>query len=88
MEQAIKNYKIKKQKNKNINNERADLVFRFTQSINKERVGTKYKKLTARGVAIKLGHIPTSDLYFFLKQCDNAKSFGKMFFGCLKYHKK
>lgn len=74
-----------KPKHSNVKSERADLIRQFTDGINAERVGTKWKPVSPRGVAIKLGHIKSkSDLYYFLKKCQNAESFGKMFFGCLK----
>lgn len=72
------------QKEKTPRSERADLIERFLTRINAERVGTKWKPLTARAVAIKIGHIPTEDLYYCLKQCQQSQSFGKTFFGMLK----
>jgi len=67
-----------------INSERAMLINDFLVEINKEREGTTYKPMTARGVAIKLGHIPTNELYYFYKVCFKSKSFGRTFFGALK----
>ncbi len=77
-------YKKPEKVKKKRTSERAELIEKFLISINAERKGTKYKLMTARGVAIKLAHIPTEDLYFCLKSCQQAKSFGWCFFGMLK----
>lgn len=74
---------------KNVKSERADLIKQFLDFINIERVGTKYKPLTAKAVACKLGHIKDLDtLYYFLSECKDYKkrngSFSKYFFGALK----
>jgi hypothetical protein len=81
-----------------IKSERADLISKFVDEINRERPcfyldkNGKKKKLdliTARAVAIKVGHIkdlPT--LYYFLSDCKDSRnrngSFSKAFFGKLK----
>ncbi len=69
--------------------ERADLIQQFTDEINKERVGTKYKPLSCRAVAVKLGHLKElGDLYYFMSVLKDYKnrngSFSKGFFGMLK----
>lgn len=78
-------FEIKKTK---IVNERQYIISLFVEEINKERIGTKYKLLTGRAVAMKCSHIPTKDLYHFMsvaKDYKNRKgSFGKAFFGMLK----
>ena len=71
-------------KQKGPQSERADLVGQFTDKLNNERKGTKYKQLRPSFVAIKLSHIPTQDLYYFLKVCSQSGSFGRAFFGLLK----
>ncbi len=69
----------------NINSERSEIISQFVEGINIERLGTKWEPITPRVVAVKLGHIKNkSDLYYFLKKCQNADSFGRCFFGCLK----
>ena len=80
---------LDKQADKRIRSERADIIRQFLEEINKERIGTKYKPMTGRGVAIKLGHIKDNGtLYYFLSQCkdykNRHKSFSKYFFGALK----
>lgn len=78
----LKKLKIEKTK---ITNERQELIKQFLDRINAERAGTKWKPLSARAVAIKVGHIPTSELYWFFKNCEQAKcGFSKAFFGSLK----
>lgn len=72
-----------------IKSERADIVSQFLLEINKERIGTKYKLMTGRGVAMKLSHLKDNGtLYYFLSECKDYKnrngSFSKYFFGALK----
>ena len=69
-------------------NERNLILKDILELINSERVGTKYKQLTGRGIAIKVSHIPTSDLYAVHsmgKDYKNRKgSYSKYFFGAMK----
>lgn len=74
---------------KRIKSERAYIISIFTEEINKERIGTKFKPILSRTVAIKLGHLKDNGtLYYFLSQCKDSKkrynSFSKCFFGALK----
>lgn len=68
--------------------ERGLLLKQFTEEINKERQGTKWKPLTIRGLAIKLSHLSTKDLYYMKSICQDYKnrggSFGKCLFGSIK----
>lgn len=64
--------------------ERAELIKQFHESINAERKGTKWKPLSAGYIAVRLAGIPTADLYFLLKSCEQGDSFGKVFFGSIK----
>lgn len=70
------------------NTERGSLIEEMTNAINLERVGTKYKPLSLRAVAVKVGHIETKDLYYLKSICMDSKnrcgSFSKCFFGSLK----
>lgn len=82
------NEKEKPKENK-ITNERQYVISLFVDEINKERINTKYKPITGRAVAIKLGLLKTNhDLYAFLSECRDYKhrkgSFGKRFFGGAK----
>lgn len=67
-------------------NERQGILKMFVDEINKERIGTKYKPVTGRGIAMKLSMLKTNqELYEFLSECrdykSRHKSFGKRFFG-------
>ncbi len=69
-------------------NERQDILAQLLEEINRERIGTKWKPLTGRAIAIKVSHIPTKDLYYILSVGKDYKSrngsFSKYFFGSLK----
>ena len=72
-----------------IRSERAFVLSQFLEEINKERLGTKFKPMTGRAVAIKLSHLKDNGtLYYFLSTCRDYKnrhgSFSKYFFGALK----
>lgn len=89
--ELFSNYKIPEPSK--IRSERSDIIRQFLEEINKERIGTKWKLMTARGVAIKVGHLKDNHtLYFFLSQCKDYKnrqgSFSKYFFGALKVRSK
>jgi len=81
--------KIDRSQKTRITNERQDILYQFTEAINNERYGTKFKPITGRAVAMKCGHIKdNATLYYFLSQCKDYKnrngSFSKYFFGALK----
>lgn len=63
--------------------EREELVGMFLERLNNARLGTKYKPLTGRAVAVKLSHIPTGDLWAFYQQCERANNFSAYFFWAL-----
>jgi len=85
MDKAFKNYRAEKVKA--ARSKRDDFISRFQERINAERLGTKFKPLTARVVALKVSHLTIQDLDYFWKQCDKADNFGKVFFGSLKVNK-
>ncbi len=68
--------------------ERGSLLELFTEEINSERRGTKYKPILLKFVAVKTAHLSLQDLYFLKSTCEDAKrrrqSFSKVFFGSLK----
>ena len=67
--------KIDRTQNKRITNERQDIVRQFLEEINKERIGTKYKQLTGRAVAMKVSHLKdNATLYYFLSECKDYKN--------------
>jgi len=67
-----------------IKSERDEFIRNFTERINGERRGTKYKPMSVKAVAVKLAHLTIQDLHYFYKICSEADSFGKVFFGALK----
>jgi hypothetical protein len=82
---------LKKQKEKTqskISNKRQSILKEFVDEINTERLGTSWKPVGARTVAIKLAHLTEFDLFYFLSVCRDYKkrkgSFSKCFFGSLK----
>lgn len=66
-----------------VKSERAELVKSFLDRLNLER--GKFKPLTAKVVAVKLGKFKDNrSLYAFYKKCENAKSFGAIFWWSMK----
>jgi hypothetical protein len=64
---------------------RAEIIKEMVDLINKERVGTIYKPVTGKGIAMKVSHI--KDLFtlgWFLQEGKKQSSFSKFFFGKLK----
>lgn len=73
--------------------ERAEIIQMFTDEINKEREGTKWKPVTGRSVAIQLSTLKSNfELYNWLSQCRDYKnrhgSFCKIYYGALDLKKK
>lgn len=72
-----------------ISSERQMVLKEFVDEINKERIGTTWKPITGKAVAMKLSHVKSlQDLYYFLSNCRDYKArngnFSKCFFGSLK----
>ena len=86
MKQISTQLQIPKQQIK-VKSERDELIRMFAERINQDREGTKWKPVSLRGIAMKVTHVETSDLYAFYKMCHNARNFGEMFFGRLKVKK-
>ncbi|HEY4508434.1 MAG TPA: hypothetical protein VJJ55_02130 [Candidatus Paceibacterota bacterium] len=61
--------------------ERQELIQRFVDKINLERVGTKWKPVTARQINVLISFLKTPDLYWLLGECERTPSFSKKFFG-------
>ncbi len=70
-----------KSSNKAPRSERDELVGIFLARLNADR--GKYAPLTASRLGMMLAHVKTSELYFFLKKCEGAGSFGRCFWGSL-----
>lgn len=67
-------------------NYRDELVSLFTEGINKERLGTKYKPITKMEVAIRLnrnaflaGKDNDGEVAYLLKQCQQEGTYKKLF---------
>lgn len=80
---------VEKTNKSRIKSERASIVSEFVQEINKERIGSKYKPVTGRMIAVKLSHLKDNGtLYYFLSVCRDYKNrggaFSKCFWGSLK----
>lgn len=64
--------------------ERQELVQQFTDKINVERIGTKWKPATWGQVNGLVRHLKEADLYWLFGQCEKSTSFSKKFFGILR----
>lgn len=71
-----------------ITNKRQYILQQFIDEINKERVGSKFKAVYPKSVAIKIAHLNIVDLEYFFSICMDCKqrtgSFSKCFYGALK----
>lgn len=67
-----------------ITSERQELIQRFVDKINLERVGTKWKLVTARQLNVFVSFLPVRDLYWLYAKCERTPSFSKKFFGILR----
>ena len=67
---------------------RSDMIKEIMDFINKERIGTVFKKTNYVTILKKVEHLDDSSLAYTLSICKDCKnrggSFGKCFFGCLK----
>ncbi len=69
----------------NIKSERAYYISLFLERINEERKDTKWKLLSARAIANKVGHLKTPEIRDFYYQCEKARNFSEWFFGRLRF---
>lgn len=67
-----------------ITSERQEIIQRFVDKINLERVGTKYEPVIWRQINGLAAHVKIGDLYWLYKECEQGDSFSKKFFGILK----
>ena len=63
--------------------ERSELIGFFTDKVNETRTG-KYKPLSYRAIAVKLGHLKLPDLYYLKSTCEKAQHFAKTFWWSIK----
>jgi hypothetical protein len=59
--------------------ERGELLKYFCERINVQRVRDGYPKLTIGRMGKTLEKIPTKDLYYLKRVCDDASNFSKKF---------
>lgn len=52
--------------------ERGELLDKFWETLNRNRLGTKFKVLSKARVGQLISHIPTKDLYYFYSICNDA----------------
>lgn len=70
---------LAKAKKKSRETERGELMRYFVQHINPTRVRDGYPKITMAHMGKILEQIPTKDLYYLKRVCDDAKNFSKKF---------
>jgi hypothetical protein len=66
---------------------RDELIQRLTDGINKSRIGTKYKPITEKTVAIRVNKNPffigrNDHLEVLIKECEKRSNYSKFFFVC------
>ena len=76
--------KLQVAKKLNITSERQELIQRFVDKINLERIGTRFQPVTWKQINGLVALIKISDLYWLYKTCESRDSFSKAFFGILK----
>lgn len=80
----LEELKKKKEKMQRGASERQELIQRFTDKINAERIGTKWKPATWGQINGLVRHLKEQDLYWLYGQCEKSESFSKKFFGVLR----
>ncbi len=74
----IKNH-IKRSLEDTRKTERGELMKYFCQRLNSQRMRDNYPKITMGRMGKILERIPTKDLYYLKRVCDDAQSFSKKF---------
>ena len=59
--------------------ERGELLKYFCERINPQRASDGYPKITIARMGKTLEKIPTKDLYYLKRVCDDSKNFSKKF---------
>ena len=88
MGDVLARLKATRQKTDGPRSERDELVQKFTDRLNVDRVRSGRKPYPARVVAVKLSLVKTDELWFFYQLCDRANNFGAYFHWALKPSKK
>ena len=76
--------RLKSKKPLKLTSERQELIQRFVDKVNVERVGTKFKPVIWRQINGLVAQVKIGDLYWLYKECERGDSFSKNFFGILK----
>lgn len=75
-----------KSKSSPFRNERDELVDEFVKSINITRLGTKYKPITHKTVALRINNNKklkdVSEIRYLLDECNRRRSFSWFFYTC------
>lgn len=90
-QQILQSYQKEQQPTKAQKSERAEIVKKFVDRLNEDRIKSGYKPLPASVYAIKMaetGLKTNSDLYWFWGFCNDAKHFSKCWWGTMKEQKK
>ena len=70
------------------NNKRQFVLSLIKEEIDNERIGTKYKPVYPKALAVKVAHLKIPDLEYMHSICKDYKtrkgSYSKCFFGALK----
>ncbi len=80
-------YKMPTPKKSKLRGPRDELVEQFVRGINQERLGTKWKPITAKAVAIRINANPhfkgrDGEVHLLLKECEKRGTFKKFFWAC------
>ena len=70
---------LRKNAQKKRETERGELMRYFVSKLNVTRVRDGYQKMTMSHMGKVLEKIPTKDLYYLKRVCDDANSFSKKF---------
>lgn len=70
---------IKRTLSKAKDTERGELMTYFCQRLNVQRLRDNYPKITMGRMGKMLEKIPTKDLYYLKRVCDDSKNFSKKF---------
>lgn len=78
---------LKRTLSKSKETERGELMRHFVKRLNVDRVRDGFPKITMSHMGKILEGIPTKDLYYLKRVCEDAKSFSKKFWWELDPHK-
>jgi len=85
----IEQYKTRYQPEKFQKSERAEIVKKFVDVLNDDRIKSGRKSLSASFYAIKMAEakLSTQDLYWFFAYCQESKNFSSCWWWSLKSNK-